>query len=94
MYRRRVCRSKTKKIQKWHENLNIQKDAFWSTKIEDLGNYRLRVSLKRETCDIIHIWGDIKTFLFYCFRNYLDQHIPELDKLFFSELIRPYRLRN
>jgi len=40
IHRRRACRSKTKEILKLHVNLNIQKDVFWSTKIEDLGNYR------------------------------------------------------
>jgi hypothetical protein len=44
MHCRRAYRAKIKEILKSNVNLNIQKDVFWSTKIEDLGNYRLRVS--------------------------------------------------
>ncbi len=57
MHRRRVCRSKTKEILKLHVNLNIQKDVFWSTKIEDLGNYRYIERLSKKSNN-----GDFSNF--------------------------------
>ena len=69
MHRRRVCRSKTKEILKLHVNLNIQKDVFWSTKSEDLGNYPYNVTYQ------VKLWNNHNILIKHMFFRFFTYNI-------------------